>query len=57
MDYPFQINFPSTGDFYGNGQLGIGKTTKTRGKGFVNDMDTTEWIAKKKRNIWIQCHL
>jgi hypothetical protein len=47
LDYPFQIYFPSTGDFYGNGQLGIGKTTKTRGKGFVNDMDTSEWIAKK----------
>lgn len=47
LDYPFDIHFPSTGDFYGSGELGIGRTTRTRGKGYTNGMNTSEWIAKK----------
>jgi len=55
LDYDFQVYFPNTGDFYGNGQWGWGQTTSTRGKGFVgspphgneDDMDVTEWTKEK----------
>ncbi|MFD0589131.1 glycine rich domain-containing protein [Paenibacillus sp. GCM10027627] len=47
LDYEFQLYFPNTGDFYGNGQWGWSQTTEIRGKGFKNDMDTTEWTKSK----------
>lgn len=47
LDYAFQLYYPNTGDFYGNGQWGWAQTTEMRGKGFVNDMDTTEWTKAK----------
>ncbi|MCD1259553.1 hypothetical protein B5M42_012000 [Paenibacillus athensensis] len=55
LDYGFQVYFPNTGDFYGNGQWGWGQTTATRGKGFVglppqgngDEMDVTEWTKEK----------
>lgn len=47
LDYPFQVYFPNKGDFYGNGAHGLSQTTKHRGKGYKDEMDTTEWTAKK----------
>ncbi|XID94314.1 glycine-rich protein [Paenibacillaceae bacterium WGS1546] len=47
LDYGFQLYYPNTGDFFGNGQWGWAQTTATRGKGFVNGMDTTEWTKEK----------
>lgn len=46
-DNSFSINYPNTGNFYGNGAWGISTTTNTRGKGFVDDMDTLTWIKSK----------
>ena len=72
LDYGFQLYFPNTGDFYGNGQWGWPTTTDTRGKGFVDGMDTSEWTKAKyvkfdfnvihndtmyKANSWIQIPL
>src|SRR5690606_18577553 len=69
LDYAFQLYYPNTGDFFGNGQWGWATTTDTRGKGYVNGMDTTEWTEAKyvkfdfnviydnqmyKANEWIQ---
>ena len=47
-DFKFQVYFPNEGDFYGNGDYGISSTTSLRGKGFVNNMDTTEWTKTKQ---------
>jgi len=47
LDYGFQLYFPNTGDFYGNGQWGWSETTSIRGKGYTDDMDTTEWTKEK----------
>ncbi|WP_027084147.1 glycine-rich protein [Cohnella panacarvi] len=69
LDYGFQLYFPNTGDFFGNGQWGWAQTTEIRGKGFTDGMDTTEWTKAKyvkfdfnviynntmyKANEWIQ---
>jgi len=47
LDHGFQLYFPNTGDFYGNGQWGWSQTTEIRGKGFTDGMDTTEWTQAK----------
>ncbi|WP_273321509.1 glycine-rich protein [Vallitalea guaymasensis] len=47
LDYPFKIHFPNKGDFYGNGALGLAETSEYRGKGFIDNMDTTEWTSEK----------
>jgi len=47
LDHEFTLNYPNTGDFYGNGQWGWPSTTDIRGKGFVDGMDTTEWTKAK----------
>ncbi|MFB9278853.1 glycine rich domain-containing protein [Cohnella cellulosilytica] len=47
LDYGFQLYFPNTGDFFGNGQWGWAQTTEIRGKGFTDGMDTTEWTKAK----------
>ncbi|GMQ63558.1 hypothetical protein [Vallitalea maricola] len=47
LDYPFKIYFPNEGDFYGNGALGLAETSEYRGKGFTDNMDTTEWTSEK----------
>lgn len=47
IDYGFQIYFPNEGDFYGNGASGLDTTTFVRGKGYTNNMDTTEWTKSK----------
>ncbi|MFC4302838.1 glycine rich domain-containing protein [Cohnella boryungensis] len=69
LDYGFQLYYPNTGDFFGNGQWGWAQTTEIRGKGFIDNMDTTEWTKAKyvkfdfnviynntmyKSNEWIQ---
>lgn len=48
LDYGFQLYYPNTGDFYGDGSYGIATTTEFRGKGFYNGMDTTEWVKSKE---------
>lgn len=53
LDYDFQIYFPNLGDFYGNGNLGIGNTQKPEGFGYYggkdgeDPMDTTVWLKEK----------
>ncbi|MFD0671917.1 glycine rich domain-containing protein [Cohnella sp. GCM10027633] len=47
LDHGFQLYYPNTGDFYGNGQWGWAQTTSLRGKGFIDNMDTTEWTKEK----------
>ncbi len=48
MDWPFQVYFPNRGDF-NQGQLsGIPYITTARGKGFVDNMDTTKWTKSKR---------
>lgn len=53
LDYDFQIYFPNLGDFYGNGNLGIGNTQKPEGFGYYggkdgeDSMDTTIWLKEK----------
>lgn len=49
MDYGFQVYFPNKGDFADQPSLqGIGSVTTSRGKGYSNDMDTTQYTASKR---------
>ncbi|QMV40498.1 glycine rich domain-containing protein [Cohnella cholangitidis] len=48
LDYGFEIFFPNTGDFYGNGAQGLSYASEITGKGFVDNMDTTEWTQSKQ---------
>lgn len=49
IDYGFQIYFPNLGDFAQQPNLqGIGALTVARGKGFYNNMDTTQYTARKR---------
>lgn len=48
MDYPFKIYYPNVGDFYGSGALGLASLTTQRGKGYINNMNTTQWTKSKK---------
>ena len=48
LDWGFQIYYPNTGDFWQGGALGIPSLTAQRGKGFVDGMDTTEWVKSKR---------
>lgn len=47
LDYPFQVYFPNEGDFYRDGAYGLSRTSKYPGKGFIDNMSTTEWTAEK----------
>lgn len=47
LDWGFTIYFPNNGDFYGTGRAASGYCSAERGKGYVDNMDTTEWIAYK----------
>jgi hypothetical protein len=48
LDREFKIYYPFIGDFAQNPSLqGISETTKTRGKGYSNEMDTFEWTAHR----------
>ncbi len=48
LDYSFTIHFPNVGNFYGNGAHGITSTTDITGKGFIDNMNTTEWTKSKQ---------
>ncbi len=48
LDWGFQIYFPTIGDFYESGALGLSQLTNARGKGYINNMQTSEWVAKKR---------
>lgn len=49
IDYGFRIYFPNLGDFAQQPTLqGIPYTTQARGKGYYNNMDTTQYTAKKR---------
>lgn len=50
LDYGFQIYFPNTGDFQGTGARWSSYISGERGAGYVNGMDTTEWIKSK----WVE---
>ena len=48
LDYGFSVYFPNEGDFGEDPSLhGIPRTTKTKGYGFTDRMDTTEWTYAK----------
>lgn len=46
-DEYFDIMFPNIGDFYESNLYGIPSTVKTRGKGYVDGMDTSKWTREK----------
>lgn len=50
LDWPFTIYFPNTGDFYGTGAKWSSTTSAERGHGYIDGMDTTEWIKSK----WVE---
>jgi len=48
LDNYFQVYYANKGDFAEDPTLhGIAKTTQVKGKGYVNDMDTTKWLREK----------
>lgn len=47
LDYGFTIYFPNNGDFYQTGKKSSLEISAERGWGYVNNMDTTEWIKSK----------
>jgi len=47
LDNFFKVYFPNTGDFYGNGAYGIPEPVISRGRGYSQNMDTTEWTREK----------
>lgn len=48
LDYDFEIYFPNIGDFDQGQAYGLRTLTTQRGKGYVNGMDTTKWIRRKR---------
>ncbi|WP_204603292.1 glycine-rich protein [Cohnella boryungensis] len=48
LDDEFTVFFPNVGDFYGNGAYGIPSTSAITGKGFTDNMATTEWTKSKQ---------
>lgn len=48
LDHEFRIYFPNKGNFYGNGAYGLHSTSPITGKGFINEMDTSDWTARKQ---------
>lgn len=48
LDYGFSVYFPNEGDFKEDSSLhGISKVTSTKGMGYKDNMDTTEWTYAK----------
>jgi hypothetical protein len=47
LDKEFELYFPNTGNFYGDGAYGVGQTQNPEGKGYTNAMDTTVWLKRK----------
>jgi hypothetical protein len=48
LDWGFQIYYPNIGDFWQGGAHGIPQLTAQRGRGFIDGMDTTEWVRSKR---------
>ena len=48
LDNYFTVYFPNVGDFYGNGEYGISNISINRGKGYVDNMSTLEWLREKR---------
>lgn len=49
LDYGFRVYYPNRGDFSQRPTMnGISTLSSTRGKGYVDFMNTTEWIKDKK---------
>lgn len=48
IDWGFQVYFPNIGDFNQSQPYGLGALTSTRGRGFVDGMDTTKWTRVKR---------
>lgn len=48
LDNYFTVYFPNVGDFYGNGEYGISNISINRGKGYVDNMNTLEWLREKR---------
>ena len=48
LDNYFTVYFPNVGDFYGNGEYGISNISISRGKGYVDNMNTREWLREKR---------
>ena len=48
LDYGFSVYFPNEGDFKEDSSLhGIADVTRTKGMGYKDNMDTTEWTYAK----------
>lgn len=48
LDNFFKVHFPNTGDFLGDiSSFGILQPSVYRGKGYEQNMDTTEWLREK----------
>lgn len=48
LDWGFQIYYANVGDFYQSNLHGILQNTNTKGIGYVNGMDTSEWTRIKE---------
>lgn len=48
LDWGFQVYFPTVGNFYQSMLWGIPSTTQIRGKGYYDEMQTAEWVEKKR---------
>lgn len=48
LDAAFTVYFPNIGNFYGNGKLGLASPQTTRGFGYTENMDTTNWTREKR---------
>ena len=48
MDYDFKIYFPNIGDFNQGQVSGLSTLTTIRGRGYVDNMDTTKWTREKR---------
>lgn len=46
-DEYFDLYFPTTGDFYESKDLGLSHTQQRKGIGYVDNMDTKEWIRER----------
>lgn len=48
IDWGFQVYYPNIGDFNQGQPYGLGSLVSTRGRGFVDSMDTTKWTRVKR---------